>query len=96
MEIYVAIISTIIAPAILFVLNKIAVRRDKIIEELHKEIQQCRRDTLRLQILQLIHHDRKNRDTILNLLDEYHDLGGNSYITDIAQRWRKSLDKEKK
>ncbi len=95
MEIYIAIITTIIGPVILFALNKMTGRRDKSIEQLHEELLDCRRATIRLQILQLIHHDRKNRDSILHLLDEYHSLGGNSYITDVAERWRKSLDKGK-
>lgn len=96
MEIYVAIITTIVGPSMLFGLHRITARRDKLIEELRKELQQHRRDSLRLQILQLIHHDKKNRNTILHLLDEYHSMGGNSYIDDVADRWRRSLDRKRK
>ncbi len=93
MEIYIAIITTIIGPVILFALNKMTGRRDNAINDLRNDLCECRKATLRLQILQLIHHDKHNVDTILNLLDEYHSLGGNSYITDVAKRWKKDLEK---
>lgn len=96
MEIYIAIITTVIAPVILFFLNRITFRRENAINELRAELCEGRKATLRLQILQLIHHDKRNVDTILNLLDEYHSLGGNSYITDITRRWKKDLEKGRK
>lgn len=96
MEAYIAVITTIIAPTILFVLNRISARRDRTIDGLREEIKECRRANLRMQILQLIHHDPHNKDTILNLLDEYHALGGNSYITDVARRWLDDLNKQRK
>lgn len=96
MEVYVAIITTIIAPVILYGLNRLAARRDKALEAIREDLKDCRRATLRMQILQLIHHDKYNKDTILNLLDEYHSLGGNSYITEVAKRWLEDINKKTK
>lgn len=44
---------------------------------------------LRLEILNLLHNDPKNLDTILETFDEYKELGGNHYIDAVIAKWKK-------
>ena len=44
---------------------------------------------LRLEILNLLHNDPTNLDTILETFDEYKELGGNHYIDAIIAKWKK-------
>lgn len=57
-------------------------------EEMKEHLTDVKRDLLRLQILNLVQHEPKNKDTILNLYDTYTKLKGNSYISTIIEKWR--------
>lgn len=56
------------------------------IDEQQKDIQMR---LLRLEILNLLHNDPTNLDTILETFDEYKELGGNHYIDAIIAKWKK-------
>lgn len=46
-------------------------------------------DTIRIQLLYLWAHDPKNKDAIMSLYDEYRRLGGNSFIVEMFEEWKK-------
>lgn len=50
--------------------------------ELHKS-------TKRLELLNLLNHDRDNIDTILQVYDEYVAMGGNSYMKALVNKWKR-------
>ena len=88
-QIWVSIITAVIAPTLLFVLQTIRSHRDKRLERIEKKMDQTRMATIRLQILDLIHHDPKNKVAINQMMDEYTRNGGNSYVLDVYKKWQK-------
>lgn len=91
-EIYVAIITSIVAPVILFVCQLI---RDKK-HSVEKKISYLQIQVLRFEILMNLHHRPDDEATILHLYDEYKKYGGNSYIKTRIEEWQKSKKKTKK
>lgn len=89
--IWVAIITSIIAPVVLFGIQQIKARKDNSVKKLDDKLIDIQRDLLRLQILNLIQHDPKNVSAILELYDIYkHEpYNGNSYIKEIVKAWQK-------
>lgn len=90
--IWIAIITSIIAPAVLFVLQLFKSRKDDSVKKLDDKLIDIQRDLLRLQILNLVQHDPKNKSAILELYDVYKSepYNGNSYIKEIIKQWRKN------
>lgn len=91
-EIWVAVITAIIAPVVLFVLQQLRERKDGY----KQTLKELRLVTLRLEILFNISHNAHDHETILRLYDKYHKLGGNSYISKLIQDKMKEWDKETK
>lgn len=89
-QIWISIITAVIAPTLLFVLQSIRSQRDKRLERIEKKMDQTRMATIRLQILDLIHHDPKNKVAINQMMDEYTRNGGNSYVLDVYKKWQKA------
>lgn len=89
--IWVAIITSIVAPLVLFVIQQIKAKKDKALEKLSESIIDVKRDLLRLQILDLIHHNPDNKSAILELYDIYKSepYNGNSYIKEVVKEWQK-------
>lgn len=88
--IIVAIITSICAPLVLNWLNTRKERKDERLADLAKQIDEVSMGNLRLQILNLIQHDPKNKSAILSLWDEYKSRGGNSYLKDVVKQWQKN------
>ena len=89
-QIWVAVITAIVAPVILFLLQEWRSRKDKRLELLEQKIEETRMGAMRLQILYLIFHDPKNKVAINQLMDFYTQNGGNSYIQGVYQKWKKA------
>lgn len=68
-------------------MQKQATDKFELIDKHHKDTQLS---LLRLEILDLVHNDPTNIDTILETFDEYKTLGGNHYIDAIIAKWKKS------
>ena len=81
-QIWVAVITAVIAPCVLLILQRFLDRP--------KDMNMRMR---RLEILMNINHNPEDKETILNLYDEYRKEGGNSYIQDRVESWHKGGDK---
>lgn len=81
-EIWVAIITAIIAPTILFILQTIRDNKKNLIKESERRL-------LRLEIIMNLYHNPEDKETILKLYDEYRAKGGNSYIAQRINEWQK-------
>lgn len=79
----VAIISSVVAPTVLFILQLIKEHRDG----MHMRLR-------RVEIMQNIQQNPDDDQTIMNLYDEYRKRGGNSYITERVSEWQKSRGKK--
>lgn len=79
-QIWVAIITAVIAPCVVVILQRLMDRRNKQFKDMNMRMR-------RLEILMNINHNPEDAETILNLFDEYHKDGGNSYIQDRVQQW---------
>lgn len=77
-QIWVAIITAVVAPCVLLILQRFLDRP--------KDMNMRMR---RLEILMNINHNPEDKETILNLYDEYRKEGGNSYIQDRVEQWHK-------
>jgi len=75
----VAIISSVVAPTVLFVLQLIKERREGFAMRLR-----------RVEIMQNLQQNPDDDQTIMNLFDEYRSRGGNSYISERVAEWKKS------
>lgn len=91
-EVYVAIITSIIAPLILFFCQLFRDRKHSV----EKNISYLQMQILRFEILMNLHHRPDDEGTILHLYDEYQKVGGNSYIKTRIEEWQKSKKKSKK
>lgn len=89
-QIWVAIITAIVAPVILFLLQEWRNHKDKRLETLEAKIEETRMGAMRLQILYLIFHDPKNKVAINQLMDFYTQNGGNSYVQGVYEKWKKA------
>lgn len=94
-QIWVAVITSVVAPALLFLFQTLKERRVGI----QQTLKDLRMVTLRLEILFNLAHNSEDRETILKLYDKYHNNGGNSYITkrinDKIKEWELA-DKKKR
>lgn len=92
----VAIITSIIAPLVLFCIQQWKASKDTHIEEFRQSIIEVKRDLLRVQILDLVHHDPDNKAAILELYDIYKSAPyhGNSYIKDIIKEWQRKRNQQ--
>jgi hypothetical protein len=88
-QIWVSIITAIVAPTFLFFLQFIKSSKDKRLARIEGKLEETRMATIRLQILDLIHHDPKNKVAINNMMDIYTENGGNSYLLDVYKKWQK-------
>lgn len=91
MTVWAAVITSVVAPVLLFLLQWLRESRGGI----KQDIQQIRADNhdtkisvLRLELLNAIQHNPDDEITILALYDKYTRLGGNSYIRAYVQRWK--------
>lgn len=73
----VAIISSVVAPTILFILQLIKDRREGFAMRLR-----------RVEIMQNILSNPDDDQTIMDLYDEYRKQGGNSYICERIEEWK--------
>lgn len=89
-QFWIAIITAIVAPVILFVLQEWRRLKDKRMERVEQKIEETRMSCIRLQILDLIHHDPKNKMAINQMMDFYTSNGGNSYLQDVYEKWKKA------
>lgn len=80
-EIYVSFITAVIAPTILFILQTIRDKRNRMLHDNNLKL-------LRLEILMNLYHNPEDKKTILKLYDEYRGKGGNSYIQDRIKSWQ--------
>ncbi|MBR2250932.1 MAG: hypothetical protein IJ881_00615 [Neisseriaceae bacterium] len=78
----VAIISSVVAPTVLFILQLIKERNDGFAMRLR-----------RVEIMQNLQQNPDDDQTIMNLYDEYRKRGGNSYIKERITEWKKERSK---
>lgn len=79
----VAIISSVVAPTVLFILQLIKERREGFAMRLR-----------RVEIMQNLQQNPDDDQTIMNLYDEYRKRGGNSYIKERITEWKKERSKQ--
>lgn len=79
----VAIISSVVAPTVLFILQLIKERREGFAMRLR-----------RVEIMQNLQQNPDDDQTIMNLYDEYRKRGGNSYIKERITEWKKSRSRK--
>lgn len=89
-QFWIAIITAIVAPAILFALQEWRRSKDKRLEQLEEKIEETRMSAIRIQILYLIFHDPKNKMAINQMMDFYTSNGGNSYLQGVYEKWKKA------
>lgn len=83
--IWVAIITSIVSPTLLFLFQLIRDKREGVVKKLDElSIRQ-----LRLELLALLYHEPMNTVAILQVWDEYKKRGGNSYMKELIHHWKK-------
>lgn len=82
-SVIVALISSVVAPSVLFILQIIKEHRDG----MHMRLR-------RVEIMQNLQQNPDDDQTIMNLYDEYRKRGGNSYITERVTKWQEERDKK--
>ena len=82
-SVIVALISSVVAPSVLFILQVIKEHRDG----MHMRLR-------RVEIMQNLQQNPDDDQTIMNLYDEYRKRGGNSYITERVTKWQEERDKK--
>lgn len=97
-QIWVAIITSIIAPTLLFLFQLIRDRRgiNKEIKEIREELKVVRLENIRHEFLFMLEHHPEDEHSIMMLHDKYTSRGGNSYAQDYFEEWLKSRKKIKK
>lgn len=102
-QIWITIITAIVAPLILFVCQLIREHRTNLKAMVLEHHEQClaqikdtRLQTLRLEILFTLKHHPDDKKTILGLYDKYVSLGGNSFITEYVNNWKRASQKKGK
>lgn len=81
-SVIVALISSVVAPTVLFILQLIKDRKEGFAMRLR-----------RVEIMQNILSNPDDDQTIMNLYDEYRKQGGNSYICERINEWKKTKGK---
>lgn len=97
-QIWVAIITAIISPILLFVFQLIRDRRgiSKEIKEIREDLKVVRLENIRSEFLFMLEHHPEDEHSIMMLHDRYVSKGGNSYAQDYFEKWLKSRKKVKK
>lgn len=90
-DIWIAIITAVVAPAVLFLLqwwreSRGGIKQD--IQQIRADNHDTKMSVLRLELLNAIQHNPDDEITILALYDKYTRLGGNSYMRAYVQRWK--------
>lgn len=100
-QIWISVITAIIAPVVLFVCQIIRERRENVKDMVLKhhdiclsQIKDVCLQSLRLEILFTLKHHPDDEKTILSLYDKYTSMGGNSFITEYINRWKKERAKK--
>lgn len=83
--IYVAIITSIISPTLLFIFQLIRDRKKNIEKKLNELLVR----QLKIELLSLLYHQPMNSVAILKTWDEYKKRGGNSYMRELILAWLK-------
>lgn len=91
-QIWIAVITAIISPTLLFIFNQYNNKR----KGLWKTLKRLQLQQLRLEIIFNLKHKPDEESTIMSLYDQYTALGGNSYIHDLIDRWKSDIRKDKK
>ncbi|MCQ2575090.1 MAG: hypothetical protein MJ156_03245 [Alphaproteobacteria bacterium] len=100
-NILVIIITSIIAPILLLCFQEfmryLRNKKHNVLKEIEKGVLELKKDTLRLQILNLIQHDPKNTAAINHLYDEYVNppYSGNSYLRSVYLLWSQKYEHKK-
>lgn len=81
-SVIVALISSVVAPTVLFILQLIKDRREGFAMRLR-----------RVEIMQNILSNPDDDQTIMDLYDEYRKQGGNSYICERINEWKETKGK---
>lgn len=83
-ELYVALITSIVGPIILFVLQLVREKRKKT----DKKINELLLRQTRYELLFALEHHPDDENTILTLFDTYRAAGGNSYVCAYVRNWK--------
>lgn len=84
--IWVAIITSIISPTLLFGFQLIRDRK----KNLEKKINEILVRQLKIELLSLLYHQPMNTVAILITWDKYKNMGGNSYMKELIDAWKKT------
>lgn len=84
--IWVAIITSIISPTLLFGFQLIRDRK----KNLEKKINEILVRQLKIELLSLLYHQPMNTAAILMTWDKYKNMGGNSYMKELIAAWKKT------
>lgn len=95
-DIYVATITAIISPTLLFIFNYIRETRKEKRVRLAHHISEINMKLKRMEIIMNICHNSEDKETILKLYDEYKKIGGNSYIQHMISEWKNCHKKTRK
>lgn len=91
-ELYVALITSVVGPIILFILQ---IMRDKR-KKTDKKINELLLRQTRYELLFALEHHPDDENTILTLFDTYRAAGGNSYVCAYVANWKHSRKTAKK
>ena len=83
--IWVAIITSIVSPTLLFIFQLIRDKREGVV----KKLDELSMRQLRIELLALLYHEPMNTVAILQVWDEYKHRGGNSYMKELIRDWKK-------
>lgn len=97
-QIWVAIITALVGPAVMFFLQLYRDRRgiNKELKEIRQELKAVRLANLRHELLFLLEHHPEDEQSIMKVNDEYTSNGGNSYTHEYFVEWLESRKKIKK
>lgn len=97
-QIWVAIITALIGPSVMFLFQLIRDRRGirKELKEMREELKAVRLENLRHELLFMLEHHPEDEQSIMSVHDKYTSKGGNSYAHEYFLEWLKSRKKVKK
>lgn len=92
--IWVAIITSIIAPVVLFGIQQIKARKDRTFTDLKNNINDLAISVKKIELQTMIYNRPKEISVIFAIFDEYKKLGGDSWADDLFLQWRAKYVKE--
>lgn len=97
-QIWVAIITGLIGPTVMFLFQLFRDRGGirKELKEVREELKAVRLENLRHEFLFMLEHHPEDEHTIMMLHDKYTSRGGNSYAQEYFEEWLKKRKKLKK